>query len=78
MRRQVCSMKDISSLSAADPDEVAPVQIMLCGTGAIDALFSSSREIRTAFITDWGRGVSDFQSSLAGKLLVQAHPCSSP
>lgn len=51
---------------------------MLCGTGAIDALFSSSREIRTAFITDWGRGIADFQSSLAGKLSGQAQSCSSP
>ena len=56
-----------NTLIAADPDEVAPVQISLCGTNAIDALFASSHEIRTAFITDWGCGVADFQSSLAGK-----------
>ena len=49
---------------------------MLCGSSAIDALFSSSHEIRTAFITDWGRGVSDFQSSLAGELSIQTQFCS--
>ena len=65
-------------LPVADPDEVAPVQIMLCGTNAVDALFASSHEIRTAFITDWGRGVSDFQSTLQGERSAWLLSCGGP
>lgn len=53
--------------AAADPDDVAPVQIMLCGSDAIDALFSSSQMVRRTLITDWGRGIYNFTSSLEGK-----------
>lgn len=51
---------------------MAPVQIMLCGSNAIDALFSSSQMVRRTLITDWGRGIYNFTSSLEGKELGHA------
>ena len=54
-------------LCVADPDEVAPVEIMLCGAISVDALFSSSRRIRTTLSTGWGKGVANFTTSADGK-----------
>ena len=58
-------------LCVADPDEVAPVEIMLCGAISVDALFSSSRQIRTTLSTGWGKGVANFTTSADGKSLLQ-------
>ena len=58
-------------LCVADPDEVAPVEIMLCGAISVDALFSSSRQIRTTLSTGWGKGVANFTTSADGKFPLQ-------
>ena len=65
----VCRLHGV--LCAADPDEVAPVEIMLCGAISVDALFSSSRRIRTTLSTVWGKGVANFTTSADGKPLLQ-------
>lgn len=58
-------------LGVADPDEVAPVEIRLCGAISVDALFSSSRRIQTTLRTGWGKGIANFTSSAEGKPLLQ-------
>ncbi|CAK0786624.1 hypothetical protein CVIRNUC_009838 [Coccomyxa viridis] len=75
-RRETCSTAvllyllwaGVLAVDPHDPDEVAPVEIMLCGAISVDALFSSSRQLRTTLSTGWGKGVANFTTSADGVL----------